>query len=722
MNHKDKSYYPSHKRIGNFGYKLSLPFIRKVLSWLGEKHPESSAAIQLGKNFRRKLECGEPVYLLGFHSGTHNTGVALVEVTKDQGIRFITNNEEERYKGIKHYTGFPDKSIEELVDQMSDLQVNPSDLFCFLGGFDHGNFLATSLKTILEELPKSISLLSKEAWSSTPDNFSSTFSMVKKLQDKINFPRKLSLIGMNHHGNHAYFSYGVSPFALSNKPTMITVIDGTGDDSSISAFVANGQNLKRVYTNYSFSDSLGYFYRILSASQGGWAPLSSEGRYMGASAWGDKNRSTNPFYKQLKPLIFLGAEGQIHINRSLANWIRQGWIKPYSNKLEEILGPPIELNKLWNPDKILRIDITENESLDQQRVDKAAAIQMIFEDALFHIVENLIRISGSNQLVLSGGTALNCVANSRLLEIFNDEYYFNTLGKKDTQLHIWIPPTPSDQGSIIGAPYQFALTNGAPLGQPLQHAFYCGKEPTTIEINNAINSNNDIGSIYLGKIFLDDPTSMGFSDLLAYIISKDGILGLYQGRAETGPRALGHRSILANPRNPRTLEILNKRVKFREVFRPLAPMTTYEGAKKWFYLSPGASDNEHNAYNYMILTAHAKPESFQTIPAVIHKDGTSRIQIVRKEIDPFTHAYLKSIGRRIGVEVSVNTSLNVSSPIVQTPDQALQTLKKARGLDGILLISKEGDVFIAWHNVVDQYKDCGQQLKTWIQAWKRERM
>ena len=165
--------------------------------------------------------------------------------------------------------------------------------------------------------------------------------------------------------------------------------------------------------------------------------------------------------------------------------------------------------------------------------------------------------------------------------------------------------------------------------------------------------------------------------------------------------------------------MLNRRVKFREVFRPLAPMATLEGARKWFYLSPGASDDDYNAYNYMVLTARAKPESYRTIPAVIHKDGTSRVQIVREDTDPFTHSFLKSMGRRIGVEVSVNTSLNVSSPIVQTPDQALNALRKANGLDGILMISREGDVFIAWHNVLDQYKDCGGQLRAWIKEWEQ---
>src|SRR5205085_10183702 len=117
-----------------------------------------------------------------------------------------------------------------------------------------------------------------------------------------------------------------------------------------------------------------------------------------------------------------------------------------------------------------------------------------------------------------------------------------------------------------------------------------------------------------------------------------------------------------NPCNPQTRDILNSLVKHREAIRPLAPMTTLEAARRWFELSPGAATDDYNAYNYMVMTARARPESHAVIPAVIHRDDTGRIQIVREETDPLTHAYLVALGRRIGVEVAVNTSLNVGSP------------------------------------------------------------
>jgi carbamoyltransferase len=206
------------------------------------------------------------------------------------------------------------------------------------------------------------------------------------------------------------------------------------------------------------------------------------------------------------------------------------------------------------------------------------------------------------------------------------------------------------------------------------------------------------------------------ADFMAYVTAQDGIFALYQGAAETGPRALGHRSILANPCNPKTRENLNARVKYREAIRPLAPMLTLEAAKQFFELEDGASDGNYNAYNYMVLTARARPESYDAIPSVVHADGTGRLQIVRANTDPLTHAYLQSLGRRIGVEVAVNTSFNVAGPIAQTPRQAIDTLLRAKGLDGVIMRSAGGDFYAVWRT--DGSKQ--SRLLQWLDAWQGE--
>src|SRR5690242_6627823 len=187
------------------------------------------------------------------------------------------------------------------------------------------------------------------------------------------------------------------------------------------------------------------------------------------------------------------------------------------------------------------------------------------------------------------------------------------------------------------------------------------------------------------------------ADLMAFMVSQSGVIAIYQGAAETGPRALGHRSILANPCDAGVRELLNARVKYRETIRPLAPMATLEAAHEYFELLEGASDDGFNAYNYMVLTARSKPHAREKIPAVVHADGTGRIQIVREADDPLTHTYLRALGHRIGVEMSVNTSFNVAGPIAQAPQQAVDTLRRSKGLDVVLLVASDGTVFAAWH-------------------------
>jgi carbamoyltransferase len=158
-------------------------------------------------------------------------------------------------------------------------------------------------------------------------------------------------------------------------------------------------------------------------------------------------------------------------------------------------------------------------------------------------------------------------------------------------------------------------------------------------------------------------------------------------------------------------------VKYREAIRPLAPMATLEAARKYFDLLEGAADADYNAYNYMVLTAQSKPRARETIPAVIHADGTGRIQIVRALDDPLTYAYLKALGRHIGVEMSVNTSFNVAGPIAQTPQQAIETLRRSKGLDTVIVVAGDGEVIAAWHG---GERDSGR-FAAWLSEWKRTR-
>jgi carbamoyltransferase len=707
---------PRHPKLGAAGFGAA--------RWLSARLFRAAGFHQLGSEFadariahvRDKLRRGETVYLAGLGPpGTHNSGVALVEVTRAHGPRLIVNNEEERFSGNKHTTEYPRQSIDAMVATLRGIGRDIGDIDAWLTSWDYPTLAGTLARSVLEELPQSLKLLrTTEAAGFDGRRLDQMTRTPKILGKQLGLSERVPLICLPHHDNHAWFSFAASPFADDDKPVAIAVLDGTGDRGSVSLYVADDGAMRQLTCNDSMFDSLGAFYSVISSTQGGWTWLSSEGRYMGAAAWGDMNRATNSHYARLKEVLDFGRDGEVRINRAMANWYCDPFDHPYKSALIEVLGAPLKPDQLWNPDAVLRVEDIHHRPDTKDRLDKAAATQLVFEDAMVHVVDHLLRTTGASRLVLTGGVALNAVGNMRLLEHFN-EAWFAKFQQRKASLHLWVPPTPGDPGVTIGAAWLFAHLAGAPRGDPISHAFYCGSPPSPEDIATALAA-GDIASQRIGDISTPEGRD-AVADLMAFMVAHSGIIALYQGAAETGPRALGHRSIFANPCDPQARERLNERAKYREAIRPLAPMATLEAAREYFDLLPGASDAGYNAYNYMVLTAQSKPAARAKIPAVIHADGTGRIQIVRAEDDPLTYAYLKALGRRIGVEMSVNTSFNVAGPIAQTPVQAMDTLRRSKGLDAVLLVAGNGAVHAAWHG---GERDSGR-FTGWLSQWNERR-
>jgi len=707
---------PKHPKLAAGGYRAA--------RWLAAKTFRAAGFHQLGSAFadariarvRDKLARGKTVYLVGLGApGTHNSGVALVEVTQAHGPRLILNNEEERFSGNKHTTEYPRASIDAMVASLRGMGRDIGDIDAWLTSWDYPTLAGTIARSVLEEVPQSLKLLrTTEAAGFDGRRLDQMTRTPKILAKQLGLAERVPLICLPHHDNHAWFSYAASPFADDGQPIAVAVLDGTGDQGSISLYVALNGAMRRFYCNDSMFDSLGAFYSVISSTQGGWTWLSSEGRYMGAAAWGDMARASNPYYARLREVLHFGENGEVRLNRAMANWYCDPFDNPYKAALTEILGPPLRPDQLWNPDAMLRVEDIHHRPDTRDRLDKAAATQLVFEDAMIHVVDHLLRVTGASRLVLTGGVALNAIGNMRLLEHF-DEAWFARAQQRKARLHLWVPPVPGDPGVTIGAAWMFAQLAGAPRGAPMTHAFYCGLPPSNDDIANALEA-DDIASQHIGDISTADGRD-AIADLMAFMVAQNGVIALYQGAAETGPRALGHRSILANPCNPEARERLNERVKYREAIRPLAPMATLEAAQEYFELLPGASDAGYNAYNYMVLTAQSKPGARDKIPAVIHADGTGRIQIVNADDDPLTYAYLKALGRHIGVEISVNTSFNVAGPIAQTPQQAIDTLRRSKGLDAVVLVADNGAVHAAWHG---GERDSGR-FSGWFKQWKERR-
>ena len=706
---------PRHPRLGRFCFRAT----RRITTWLmslaGFHANDSDFTKARISAIRAKLVRGETVYLAGLGlPGTHNSGVALVEVTQAHGPRLIVNNEEERFSGDKHTTQYPRAALEAMRATLQAMGRDIADIDAWLTSWDYPDLTGTLVRSVVEEFPDGLKLLrTKNAVSFDSRRLEQMTRTPKLLRKQFGLPARVPLMMMPHHDNHAWFSFAASPLPDA-EPVAIAVLDGTGDLGSVSTYVAHHGAIRKLFCNNSVFDSLGAFYSVIASTQGGWTWLSCEGRYMGAAAWGDGDRATNPFYAKLKDVLVLGDNGAVHLNRDMANWYCDPFEEPYKQPLIDLLGAPLTPAQLWNPDAVLRVEDIAHRPDTQERLDKASATQMVFEDALIHTIDHLLRTTGAHRLVLSGGVALNAIANMRLLGHFNADWFKRELNR-DATLHLWVPPVPGDPGVTIGTAWLFAHLVGSPRGEAMTHAFHCGTPSPASEIAAALRS-DDIASQVVGEIATDEGRA-AVAELMALIVAQGGIIALFQGAAETGPRALGHRSILANPCDPGTRDRLNARVKYREAIRPLAPMATLEAAQRFFALEDGASDDGYNAYNYMVLTARAKPEALDVIPAVIHADGTGRIQIVRADSDPLTHAYLRALGRRIGVEVSVNTSFNVGGPIAQTPMQAIDTLRRATDLDVVLMIADDGTVTAAWQNHV---KIGGERDSERFMGWLRE--
>ena len=276
-----------------------LPFCRVVFpaeanSSLNEPFSRPSEQQELAARLAR----GETAYLAGISiGGFHNSGVALIEVSPDAGLRIICNNEEERFSGRKHANNYPSASLEALTDIMRRLGISPEQIVAWLGTYDYPLLVATGIRCVLEEFPASMHLMFQDPSPTFDKNqFKEGICAPVRLGQLFGLASAVSIIGMPHHDNHAWFSYLVSPFARDPQPVMISVVvDGSGDFASISFYVGENGTIRQIRTNGSVFDSLGMFYSVISSSQGGWTALSSEGRYMGAAAYGDMNRSTNRF-------------------------------------------------------------------------------------------------------------------------------------------------------------------------------------------------------------------------------------------------------------------------------------------------------------------------------------------------------------------------------------------------------------------------------------------
>lgn len=423
---------------------------------------------------------------------------------------------------------------------------------------------------------------------------------------------------VDHHLAHALSAYSYSGF----DDAAVVVVDGRGAWEATSVWHGHNGRLEQVLT-INWPDSLGLFYAAFTEYLG-FVPFSDEWKVMGLAPYGQAgidlrffmDANADPYHVHSKYLFSNGAQFHSFISR---------------------LGPP---------------RVSESE-IDDRHKNIAFAVQEACESAMMSVVRLALRKTGSRNLCLAGGVALNSKANGKIQAS-------NLVDK------IFVQPAASDDGVALGAALAPYLDhNGCLPMRPLRHA-YLGPSFDDDMIEAALQTYK------IRTTRMSDPASVA-----AELLAKGKIIGWYQGRMEFGPRALGSRSILADPRDPEMNAKVNNAVKFREWWRPFAPSFKKEAAPD--YLESGFDSP------FMVLTAQVRPEKRTVIPSVTHVDGSARPQTVEKEINPLYYRLIDEFGKHTGVPVLMNTSFNLrGEAIVHTPTDAIRTFFSS-GMDALVL-------------------------------------
>ncbi len=552
------------------------------------------------------------MYILGISCYYHDSAAAVLK--DGQAVAAV---EEERFSREKNDDGFPRQAIDYC---MKEAGISGGDLAC-VAFYDKAvlkferlldNYIAVAprgLYSFTDVIPK---WLHKRLWIKEE---------IKKhlggYKEKIYFPE--------HHLSHAAYTFFTSPFSEA----AILTVDGVGEWTTTSFGSARDTTI-RLTDNIEWPHSLGMFYSAFTYYLG-FKVNEGEYKLMGLSAYG------KPKYYDLimRELIDVKEDGSILLNMK---YFAFTWDKVMINgKFEKLFGIPRR---------------TEDTKPEQIHLDIGASAQLVLEEILLKMARHIHKKTNQKNLCLGGGVALNGVANYRLL-------------KEGPFDKIHIPPSPGDGGSAIGCAsyvYYSILNNERIIetdtAKTISNNVYLGPQYSNDEIKSFLDSKNIPYYKYERQELLTRT---------AKLIADQNVVGWYHGRVEWGPRALGNRSILADPRNPKMKDILNEKIKHRESFRPFAPSILEEYTSEYFELDIPSP--------YMLLVAKVKKPD--KIPAVTHVDGTARLQTVSKGTNPLYYDLINEFYKLTDVPVIVNTSMNVrGEPIVNTPEQGYGMLRK----------------------------------------------
>ncbi|MCV0370700.1 carbamoyltransferase C-terminal domain-containing protein [Filomicrobium sp.] len=560
--------------------------------------------------------------ILGLVAATHDTGLALIEDGKP-----LLVVEEERFNREKHTKAFPRHAlVEALGDDIADLR----SIDVITTPWDEQRLRRTFARAITSHLPMSLALLLERSHTPQRNEIVRVSAVLRRklkrlTQDRIPLP---PIIGVGHHESHAA-TFFVSPF----EEASILVMDGFGDDAATTIFTGRNNNIER-HWHEPMANSLGLVYTFLTQYLG-FGGFSDEGKVMALAACGDDS-----YVERFRDVIHLKPDGRYSVNFDYFSYRTFGELKPFKQRFFDVFGPPRKTGEL----------------LEDRHLAIAHALQTVTEEAIIHVVREMEKRFPSRNLVFTGGLALNCVANARILE--------HTEMKR-----VWVPPCASDTGAPLGsALWHYHQTLGKPRSYELRHASL-GMEYADADIAHELEEAGVPSEIM-------EETEL--YERLARDLADGKIIGFFQGRFELGPRALGNRSILADPRRAEIKAVINGKIKHREPFRPFAPAVLEEHASEYFHIDQPDP--------FMTMAPWVREEKLDIIPAAVHVDGTARIQTVSATNNPHFYRVIDAFKRITGVPVLLNTSFNRHEPIVARPEHAISCFLRT-GMD-VLAIGK----------------------------------
>lgn len=561
--------------------------------------------------------------VLGINFGTHDAAAAVV-----RGGKVLAAAEEERFSRVKHTKEFPARAIAYCLDAASITVADVEQVAFFVDPRLH---LLLPLTNGYHGFPAALGSLRSDL-----DKYVKRRRQMKSVRSTETFSgRGVRLVPVAHHRAHAASAYLTSPF----DDALVVTLDGRGEFETACVFDGCGADLRLRHRTV-YPHSFGYFYSMITRYLG-FRPQHDEYKVMGLAAYGEPN-----LVDRVQRLLRVDpTNGRLSLDLRYFDHHRRP--SPdralFSHRLVDLLGPPRE----------------PGEEITGRHAAVAHAAQKVLESGIGNYLKHARRVVPRRRLCLAGGVALNCVANSAVLG-------------SDAFDEVYVQPAAGDAGTSVGAALVVERAGGNRERAVMTNAFLGPSYPRA-DVERALRA---VATEGCRIVETADPAASG-----AGLLGRGLIVGWFSGRMEFGPRALGARSIVAGATRADTAERINAKIKRRELFRPLAPAVLHESANDYFQLSPAGA----LVYPFMLATAPVRPERAARIPAVVHTDGSARVQTVDQATNPAFWRLIESYRKVTGVPVVLNTSFNhASEPIVCSPADAVRTFLACR-LDALVI-------------------------------------